>query len=51
MPSAQEMSENGMSLSEMSNKLLEKVEELTLHLIRLEKENQRLMKRVEELEK
>ena len=51
MPSAQEMSENGMSLSEMSNKLLEKVEELTLHLIRLEKENQRLKQRIEDLEK
>ena len=35
----------------MSNILLEKVEELTLHLIQLEKENQNLKEKVEELNK
>lgn len=47
MPSASEFAEKGMSVSEMSNKLLEKVEELTLHLIQLEKENTSLKKQVE----
>lgn len=42
IPSAAEMEKNGMSLSEMTNLLLEKVEELTLHVIRLEEENRAL---------
>lgn len=51
MPSASEFAEKGMSVSEMSNKLLEKVEELTLHLIRLEKENLELKKEIQDLKK
>ena len=51
IPSASEMAENGMSMSHMSNLLLEKVEELTLHMIELEKENKELKNRVEMLEK
>ncbi|MCK9156803.1 MAG: T9SS type A sorting domain-containing protein, partial [Paludibacteraceae bacterium] len=50
-PSATEMAQNGMSVSEMSNLLLEKVEELTLHMIQLEKENASLKAKVESLEK
>lgn len=42
VPSASELKENGMNVSEMSNILLEKVEELTLHLIRLQKEVEQL---------
>ena len=42
IPSASQMKEEGMNVSEMSNLLLEKIEELTLHVIRLEKENQEL---------
>lgn len=42
VPSASEFKENGMNVSEMSNILLEKVEELTLHLIRLQKEVEQL---------
>ena len=42
MPSAAEMSQNGVSVSQMCNLLLEKVEELTLHMIELEKENKAL---------
>lgn len=42
VPSASEFKENGMNVSEMSNLLLEKVEELTLHLIRLQKEVEQL---------
>ena len=38
VPSAAEMAEKGMSMSQMSNLLLEKVEELTLHLIDMKKE-------------
>lgn len=51
IPSAAEMSENGMSVSQMSNLLLEKVEELTLHMIELEKENKALKAEVESLKK
>ncbi len=51
VPSASEIAENGLSVSQMSNILLEKVEELTLHLIQLEKENQNLKEKVEELNK
>lgn len=49
VPSASQMEENGMSVSEMSNLLLEKVEELTLHLIRVEKENRALKAEIEQL--
>lgn len=38
IPSAGEVEANGIGLGEMSKKLLEKVEELTLHLIEKEKE-------------
>ncbi len=51
VPSAAEMAENGMSVSEMSNLLLEKVEELTLHMIQLQKENELLKAKVEALVK
>ena len=42
VPSASQFKENGMNVSKMSNLLLEKVEELTLHLIRLQKEVEQL---------
>lgn len=51
MPSASEFAEKGMSVSEMSNKLLEKVEELTLHMIQLEKENKALKAEMELMRK
>lgn len=38
IPSASEMEENGFGLKEMDLKLLQKVEELTLHLIQQNKE-------------
>ena len=44
MPSAAEVSKNGMSMGEMQNKLLQKVEELTLYIIEQQK-------RIEALEK
>jgi len=51
VPSAAEMAENGMNVAEMSNLLLEKIEELTLHMIQLQKENQALKAEVEMLKK
>lgn len=51
VPSASEIAENGMSVSQMSNLLLEKVEELTLHMIELQKENKALKAEVESLKK
>jgi hypothetical protein len=44
IPSAAEISETGILIGEMQKKLLEKVEELTLHIIRLEAEIERLKK-------
>lgn len=49
MPTAAEVAENGVELGGMQVKLLEKIEELTLHLIRLEKENQALKSQIESL--
>ncbi len=51
VPSAAEISEKGMSVSQMSNLLLEKVEELTLHMIELEKENKALKAEMQMLKK
>ncbi len=39
MPSAEEVAENGVALGEMNRLVVEKLEELTLHIIKLEKEN------------
>ena len=51
IPSAAEMEQNGVSVSAMSNMLLEKVEELTLHMIQLKKENEALKAEVKSLKK
>jgi len=51
IPSAADMAENGMSVAAMSNMLLEKVEELTLHMIQLKKENEALKAEVKSLKK
>ena len=50
MPSAEEVKRKGMGVGEMEAKLLAKVEELTLHLIQEEKENQELKRRIDRLE-
>ncbi len=39
IPSAQEMQENGVQVSEMQTKLLQKIEELTLYVIKMNKIN------------
>ena len=46
MPSEQEVVENGLNLNEMHLKVVEKIEELTLHMIILEKENKELKERL-----
>ncbi|MBV6645971.1 MAG: hypothetical protein KI790_11005 [Cyclobacteriaceae bacterium] len=58
MPSAKQVEEEGIELGEMNRLLLEKVEELTLHVIELleklktqERKNQLLERRLEVLEK
>lgn len=50
VPSAEEIKQNGWQVGEMNNKLLEKVEELTLYLLQLKDENEALKARVEALE-
>ena len=40
IPSAKEVEENGISLGDMDAKLLQKIEELTLYVIELKKENE-----------
>ena len=42
MPSEQEVIENGMNLKQINTLLVEKVEELTLHSIELNKKNEQL---------
>jgi hypothetical protein len=51
VPDAQTLINNGWQVGEMNNKLLEKVEELTLYMIELKKENEKLKERLEKLEK
>lgn len=50
MPDAQSLIANGWQIGEMHNKLLEKVEELTLYMIELKKENEDLKKRLTKIE-
>ncbi|MBN1968915.1 MAG: hypothetical protein JXR48_17365 [Candidatus Delongbacteria bacterium] len=46
MPSAQHVIENGMDIKAIQLKLVEKVEELTLHMIELKKENEELKRQI-----
>ena len=48
IPSAEEVSKNGIALGEMNKKLLEKVEELTLYAIKQNEETKELKKQNEE---
>lgn len=50
IPSATEMEENGIKLKEMNLLLLKKIEELTLYVIELEKENKNLQAKDEKWE-
>ena len=47
VPSESEVMENGISLGEMDKILLQKIEELTLYIIELKKENEEIKKQVE----
>ena len=51
VPSAVEVEENGIDVAEMDATLLRKIEELTLYVIELQKQNKALQERVETLEK
>lgn len=50
IPTAKEVEENGVSLGEMQSKLLQKIEELTLYMIELKKENDVLKAKVYDLD-
>ncbi|MFD2581588.1 hypothetical protein ACFSR6_03740 [Pedobacter vanadiisoli] len=51
MPTADVVTKEGQNLGEIQAKLLKKVEELTLHLIRLEESNTEQKKRIDEQDK
>jgi hypothetical protein len=51
IPSAAEVEKDGIKLGEMNSKLLEKIEEITLYLIEMKKENEALKTRLDKLEK
>jgi hypothetical protein len=48
--SAKEMQANGINLSEMNIKLLQKVEEMTLYMIDMKKENEKENEKIKALE-
>ncbi len=50
VPSAKEIKDNGLLLGEMSNILLQKIEELTLYVIEIKKENQEMVNKQQQLE-
>lgn len=51
IPSEKEIKEEGLSLEEMQLKLLQKIEELTLYVIEISEENEKLQLKNEELDK
>ncbi|NDP22876.1 MAG: hypothetical protein GZ091_17630 [Paludibacter sp.] len=51
IPSAAEVSKNGMNMGEMQNKLLQKIEELTLYMIDMQKTINIQSSQIEELKK
>lgn len=50
IPSASEIAEKGAALGDIQSKLLKKIEELTLYLIELKKENSEMKDRIKNLE-
>ncbi len=50
IPSAAEVEKDGISLGDMNKRLMEKVEELTLYIIDLNKKNNALAEKIEKLE-
>jgi hypothetical protein len=51
IPSAQEVQAQGVNLGEMQTKLLAKIEELTLHMIQAERDNQELRNQNREMQR
>jgi hypothetical protein len=51
IPSAKEINKSGISLADMTTKMIEKIEELTLYIIEINKINNELSERVKKLEK
>lgn len=51
IPSAEEISKNGINLAEMDTKLMEKIEELTLYILQQEERMKALEQKIEGLEK
>jgi hypothetical protein len=51
VPSEQEVAQNGVNVGQMNATLLQKIEELTLYMIDLKKENTQLKDRISKLEK
>jgi len=51
IPSAEEVAQNGVELGDMQSKLLKKIEELTLYVIELKKENQEIKKQLKKVRK
>lgn len=49
MPSEADVKENGYSVNEMQVKMLEKIEELTLYMIELKKENEKLKTQISQI--
>ncbi len=50
IPSEAEVKQNGVSINEMQVKMLEKIEELTLYMIELQKENEKLKSKISQIE-
>lgn len=50
IPSEEEVLKNGINVGEMNSKLLQKIEELTLYVIELKKENEIAKMRIKKLE-
>ena len=51
IPSAKEMEENGLTMGEFQIKLLQKIEELTLYMIELKKDNDNLKEQISTITK
>jgi hypothetical protein len=49
IPSAEEIKEKGQNVSQIQAKLLQKIEELTLYVIDLKKENEEMKKQISEI--
>ena len=49
IPSEEEVLKNGINLGEMNSKLLQKIEELTLYMIEMKKENEKQNEEIKDL--